>query len=77
MKKLVLLTFAAFAFGLTSSSVSAQGISVEIAGGGNSPGGDFADSYDLGFGVAIHPRFNISDKMAVGLNFGIDGLEMS
>ena len=73
MKKLIFVTIAALAAVFTSSSVSAQGISVEIAGGGNSPGGDFAELYEFGFGVAIHPRFNISDKMAVGLNLGFDG----
>lgn len=69
MKKLVLITFAAFAFGLTSSSVSAQ-VSVELDFNYNTPGGDFADSYAGGVGVSIHPRFNISDQMAVGLNVG-------
>ena len=70
MKKLVFFTITAFALGLTSSTISAQGISVELDLNYNTPGGDFADSYDGGVGVSIHPRFNINDKMAVGLSLG-------
>ena len=72
MKKLVFLSIAALAFMFASSSVQAQGISIELDFSYSSPGGDFADSYDGGVGVGIHPRFNISDQMAVGLFFGVD-----
>ncbi|MCP4457612.1 MAG: hypothetical protein GY816_06240 [Cytophagales bacterium] len=71
MKKLVFVTIAALAFTLVSNPISAQ-VSVELDFSYSSPGGDFADSYDGGVGIAIHPRFNIRDQMAVGLLIGVD-----
>jgi len=74
MKKLVLLAFVAVAVGLTTSyTASAQGISVELDLGYNSPTGDFGDVYDGGVAVALHPRFKLNDKMAVGISAGVNG----
>ncbi len=71
MKKIVFISIAALAFIFTSSSVFAQ-VSVELDFTYSSPGGDFADSYDGGIGIGIHPRFKINDNMAVGLYGGVE-----
>ena len=65
-----MIAVAALAFGLSSNTASAQGISVELDLGYNSPAGDFGDIYDGGVSVALHPRFKMNDKMAVGLSLG-------
>jgi len=71
MKKLVLIVLVALVAGVsTSNTASAQGISVEMDFSYNQPGGDFGDIYAGGVGFALHPRFNINGKMAVGLNVG-------
>jgi hypothetical protein len=74
MKKLVLIVVVALVASVSTINTStAQGISVELDFSYNQPGGDFADIYKGGVGVAIHPRFNINGKMAVGLNVGANG----
>lgn len=54
----------------TTQTSTAQGISVELDFSYNSPSGDFADVYSGGVGISIHPRYKLTDKMAVGLNVG-------
>ena len=68
-----MIAVAALAFGLSSNTASAQGISVELDFGYNMPGGDFGNTYDGGIGIALHPRLKLNDKMAVGLSLGTNG----
>ena len=65
-----MIAIVGLAVSLTHNTASAQGISVELDFGYNSPGGDFGDVYSGGIGIALHPRFKLTDKMAVGLNVG-------
>jgi hypothetical protein len=69
MKKLLLIVIVAMAVSLSTTSTStAQGISVEFGFTGNMPSGDFADLYKFGAGFYLHPRYKVTDKLAVGLS---------
>ena len=63
----------ALAFVVCMHTTSGQGISVELDLGYNVPGGDFADAYDGGVGIAIHPRLKLGGNMAAGLSLGVNG----
>lgn len=46
---------------------------VELGLNFNSPQGDFADSYDLGVGVYIEPKYALNDNLDLGLLIGSNG----
>jgi len=69
MKK-VILSFCAVA--LFAYTASAQ-FHLELGLNFDSPSGDFKDSYDLGFGGYLEPRYAINENIDVGLHIGAIG----
>lgn len=69
MKKL-LLTICAVA--MIGYSANAQ-FHIELGLNFNSPQGDFADSYDLGIGGYIEPKYALNENLDLGLLIGSNG----
>ena len=69
MKKLLLIICLIATFAI---SANAQ-FHIELGMNGNSPQGDFEESYDLGIGFYFEPKYAISEKFDLGLLIGRNG----
>lgn len=69
MKKLIL---SVCAIALFVSTASAQ-FHIELGPNFNLPQGDFADSYDLGIGFYIEPKYALNENIDLGLLIGSNG----
>lgn len=69
MKKLLLTTALVAVFAV---SANAQ-FHVELGINFNSPQGDFGDSYDLGVGAYIEPKYALTENIDLGLLIGSNG----
>jgi outer membrane protein X len=69
IKKIILLVLF---FGTMAYSASAQ-FHIELGVNFNSPQGDFGDSYNLGAGVYIEPKYAFNENLDLGLYLGSNG----
>ncbi|MBC6401830.1 MAG: acyloxyacyl hydrolase [Ekhidna sp.] len=66
MKKLLLIICL-----IVTSAISANAqFHIELGINGNSPQGDFRDTYDLGIGSYVEPKYAISENLDLGLLIG-------
>lgn len=69
MKKILLCLSAVILFGFTASAQ----FHIELGPNFNLPQGDFADSYDLGIGFYLEPKYAMTENIDVGLYIGSNG----
>lgn len=69
MKKVLLCISAVLLFAITASAQ----FHIELGPNFNLPQGDFADSYDLGIGFYLEPKYAINENIDVGLYIGSNG----
>jgi outer membrane protein W len=67
MKKVILSLCAIVLFSYTASAQ----FHIELGPSFNLPQGDFADSYDLGVGFYLEPRYAMTENIDLGLHIGI------
>lgn len=69
MKKVLLSICAVMLFAFTASAQ----FHIELGPNFNLPQGDFADTYDLGIGFYIEPKYALTDNIDIGLFLGSNG----
>ncbi|MBC6411087.1 MAG: hypothetical protein GDA42_11660 [Ekhidna sp.] len=56
---------------IVTSAISANAqFHIELGINGNSPQGDFGDTYDLGIGFYVEPKYAVSENIDLGLLIG-------